>query len=345
VYNVVYLPGLMGSDLSYQRGGLFGRQPVWLDLGQMETGGARRLQLAADSLSPGPLAGGVSLEADSILAPCYGPLLGFMRALGWQVLPAPYDWRKSILDSARRVVALALQRFGSGPLVFVAHSMGGLVARAAVKLLANQGRLWQVQRVITLGTPQFGSWEIVRTFFHLPLTYRGLRVAMGLSPFAGPVEGDGGLDAILATWAGFYELLPCHSYGPLHPDHPEIAAALYQNAFYSEGNQYLSRNLFYSAQYTQLFLRDAVYADRTVSVLGYGEKTSYLLSDSGVLTRDEGYLYTQEGDGQVEERYASLPGVPRYFVRGSHGLLPLLPQVWGLLPILIAQGLSRDVRG
>ncbi|MEU0074215.1 AAA family ATPase [Streptomyces sp. NPDC006332] len=91
------------------------------------------------------------------------------------VLLFPYDWRLSVEESARRLATAALRhltqwrnhpvRQAAGPdrppprLVFVAHSMGGLVARAA---FAMDPVLCEVTRdLITIGTPFHGIPRVV----------------------------------------------------------------------------------------------------------------------------------------------------------------------------------------
>ena len=69
-----------------------------------------------------------------------------------------YDWRKSVIDSARSYLVpwidRARSRSGQSKVVLVGHSMGGLVARAYVQSQQYRG---DVERLITLGTPHRGA--------------------------------------------------------------------------------------------------------------------------------------------------------------------------------------------
>lgn len=84
-------------------------------------------------------------------------------------VPFPYDWRLSNRTSARelqRTVEPVLERFRAQPghadakLVFVGHSMGGLVARYYVDVLGGHEL---TRKVITLGTPHRGALNALTT--------------------------------------------------------------------------------------------------------------------------------------------------------------------------------------
>jgi pimeloyl-ACP methyl ester carboxylesterase len=69
-----------------------------------------------------------------------------------------YDWRKTVGDSAANYLVpwidRAKSRSGSGKVILVGHSMGGLVSRAYIQ---GNGYRGDVERLITLGTPHRGS--------------------------------------------------------------------------------------------------------------------------------------------------------------------------------------------
>lgn len=71
-----------------------------------------------------------------------------------------YDWRKSVGDSASNYlmpwIDRAKARSGSGKVILIGHSMGGLVSRAYIQSNSYRG---DVERLITLGTPHRGSPE------------------------------------------------------------------------------------------------------------------------------------------------------------------------------------------
>lgn len=76
-----------------------------------------------------------------------------------------YDWRKSNIDSANNylipAIDKALENSPTGKVNIVAHSMGGLVARAYIQ---GEGYRGDVNKLIMLGTPNLGSADIYVTW-------------------------------------------------------------------------------------------------------------------------------------------------------------------------------------
>jgi pimeloyl-ACP methyl ester carboxylesterase len=326
--NIVFLPGIFGSTIGTKvfGGGL--DIEVWLTPGFAATAQLLQLQLAADGLSPGPLTWGIPWTAQSLYAVEYSPLGLYMRSRGWNVLDAPYDWRLSVLVSARNVLATIQAAFGQQPIIFVAHSMGGLVARAVYALLVQAGLGGQVAGIVTLGTPHFGSWDAVRGFFGLPYLYRVLLWAAGLLAPANPFYRPDFLDVILASWPGWYELLPWRDFGPLALADPATAQALYKAPTYIGGNRYISQAWLNAAAVTQDSLVNAFPPNLCRCIFGNGWRTPYEVNPPQALSGESGYLYNGAGDSQVPSSYAQLPFQPAIPVPVPHSKLPLDPKVW-----------------
>ena len=152
---VVYvLPGVMGTHLA-ERG-----DRVWLDVADMAQG--KMVNLGINSKS---------VEAESLVWLAYGNLVEYLSATH-EVIPFPYDWRKSILEEANRFgealeakLKILKETKSDQPIRILAHSMGGLVTRA---MLALRPELWQDickhngARFVMLGTPNKGSYMIPR---------------------------------------------------------------------------------------------------------------------------------------------------------------------------------------
>ncbi|MDH5564240.1 MAG: CHAT domain-containing protein, partial [Nitrospirota bacterium] len=149
---VVYvLPGTMGSHLTV------GKDRVWLDKWDLAMGGLKKLKMTAKNVvAEKPIGSGYK---------------AFMRYLSHshQVIPFPYDWRKSLIelaDALRRSLETTLNALPpEQPVRIVAHSMGGLVVR--VMLATPEGKqVWDRMcqrpgaRFIMLGTPNGGSHAI-----------------------------------------------------------------------------------------------------------------------------------------------------------------------------------------
>jgi pimeloyl-ACP methyl ester carboxylesterase len=327
--NIVYLPGIFGSRIGSPPAFLFPGFDVWISPYTALTGILLQLQLAADGVSPGPLTRGVAWQPTGILEITYGPLSRFMQARGWNVVEAAYDWRLSILNSAAAVLSLVQTALGSNPFVFVCHSMGGLVARAVYGLLVNAGAGQQVQGLVTLGTPHFGSWEIVRGFYGLPQLYQQLAHVAGVfGPFL-PSYRPGFLDAILASWPGWYEMLPFLHSGPLALSNPAVAQSLYQVGTYAGGNPYVSQNRLSAAPAVQDFLFPAFPPGKTVCIRGRGWRTAFMTNAPNPLSNESGYAYTNAGDSQVTQDESTLQGATLLDVAAYHARLPLdTNQTW-----------------
>jgi hypothetical protein len=180
---VVVVPGIMGSELidrdGHVRWGLkasvLGK--AWLN-GQLDV-----LRVTDDDLAgKGRLRPGRLLRTPGYIPDLFGlePYTALLRRLSTTAVDAravaefAYDWRLSIefnatklvkhcdahLDAWRKVVSA--ERYcdpQDARLVIVAHSMGGLVSRAAA---AAPGMTDILRDIITLGTPYFGAMKAVR---------------------------------------------------------------------------------------------------------------------------------------------------------------------------------------
>src|SRR5262245_2621457 len=160
------LPGFFGSALEsgpHQ----FGRR-LWVNSTRLVIGEWRGLRLAEDGVSPAPEGGqalisGVPLEGyqDSLV----GALRSQLGPKGYDVVVYAYDWRLRLRraghDLAQRIRAEASS---DSPASIVAHSQGGLVARAAYADLAATGQAGLVRRIITIGTPHRGTYRGVKIF-------------------------------------------------------------------------------------------------------------------------------------------------------------------------------------
>ena len=161
---VILLPGIMGSHLELRRGN---QRPgegnrVWFDPWHLIWGGLGEIRYAARPVPDSAR----QVREESLFQMFYGGLAEHLEATH-RVIPFPYDWRQPVQKTADRlgeVVREALDRHPSQPLRLLAHSMGGLVARA---MIARHQALWREVadrpggRLIMLGTPNNGSHLLV----------------------------------------------------------------------------------------------------------------------------------------------------------------------------------------
>lgn len=220
---VVLLPGIMGSSLLDASGKeVWGTSMGTLVKGVLTRGRAiKRLRLP-DGIGDEPAPDGVTavevLDDIHVIPGIWSVSIGYERQLRWfrdtfdvvdhdddparprNFLRFPYDWRLSNRASARALqsrVEPMLERFRSQPgradakLVFVAHSMGGLVARYYTDVLGGHEL---TRKVITLGTPHRGAANALESLVN------------GISKGFGPMKID--LTDLARSLPGLYQLLP-----------------------------------------------------------------------------------------------------------------------------------------
>ena len=147
---VFVLPGIMGSELAV------GDDKVWVDIPDLVFGGLKKLRL-----------NGAKVTATEPMARYYGDIIEFLGQTHKVVL-FPFDWRLPIEQEADRLAKSLQKEFEEAkahghPVRLLAHSMGGLVARA---MIARHNALWREvcaqpgARLVMLGTPNGGSHAI-----------------------------------------------------------------------------------------------------------------------------------------------------------------------------------------
>jgi pimeloyl-ACP methyl ester carboxylesterase len=181
---VVVLPGILGSTLR-RDGRLVWAPSAGSALRAIGTFGAsvKNLELPVGIGDDQPMDGvePAGLMPDLHVLPGiwtavkgYDRLAGRLRSLGYResvpggpagnLIPVPYDWRLSCRYNARRlgtIIEPALQqwrdqggRYADAQVVFVCHSMGGLIARWYIE---KCGGAEITRKLITLGTPYRGA--------------------------------------------------------------------------------------------------------------------------------------------------------------------------------------------
>ena len=144
---VLIVPGIMGSQLGLRRRPPLPHDIVWLDPIDIQLG-----RLATLRLPPG-----APIVPLGVVLFSYLRLKLYLRAHGFAAEFHDYDWRLPVADSGR-ALAERLRAARPARLAIVAHSMGGLVSRAALTLPDTQ----HVERLVLLGTPNCGSFAAVQ---------------------------------------------------------------------------------------------------------------------------------------------------------------------------------------
>ena len=300
---VLIVPGIMGSQLGLRRPAPLPADIVWLDPLDIQLG--RLATLAVPGAPIVPL--GVVLFS-------YLRLKLFLRSHGFPVQFHDYDWRLPVAESGSALAA-RLRSLAGTRVALVAHSMGGLVSRAA---LAHQGTQ-HVERVVLLGAPNSGSFAAVQA---LRGTYAVVRKVARLALQASAEELA---DRTFSSFPSLYDMLPwgeCAGRLDLFDAHawprsgPQPRAALLQAA---------------RAAHAQLAA-----ADRRFAVIaGVGQETV-----TAVTRRDDDFIYTltRHGDGTVPLASARLPGATHVYARSAHSELARDRQVAAAVVDLLRHG-------
>jgi pimeloyl-ACP methyl ester carboxylesterase len=163
---LLILPGVMGSSIGHLRKN-GGADVTWFDPVEIAQGQLVKLALPA----------GNRYWAIGVLKFAYERLRLVLRIAGFDAVFHPYDWRRDIAWNGREL-ADRLLRERRQDVVIVGHSMGGLVARAA---LAHKGGE-RMGRVIQLGAPNKGVFVAVQACGHLPLIRRVAMLTSSTAP-------------------------------------------------------------------------------------------------------------------------------------------------------------------
>ncbi len=324
--NVVVLHGIMGGELTYYETDAK-PEGVWLKLFRIMRGGFDLL----------PLAHGASVNRISptgILKRYYGEQLLSLMQQGWNTHAYWFDWRLDIREAADELA----NRMGSwfkrgGPVHLVAHSMGGLVARAFIH---RHPDLWKAMwdekgngaaggRLVMLGTPNHGSFAIPQLFFGLNGSVRKLALLDLHHSLHDLLE-------IVTTFTGTYQMLP----SPLKMPAME---PLYSNGTYAPlaiPQEQLDAAKAFHAE----LAGDAATTDpgRMIYIAGCDQPTSTGIRDWRKLTSLDGYEVTRKGDGTVPHALGLLDGVPTFYTPVEHGAMPCDAGIMTALDEILAAG-------
>ena len=300
---VFVLPGIMGSEL--QAGG----HEVWLNHFALLRGGMEKIAIAQQEPEVLPT---------GLMASDYGRLIQQLSR-SYRVEPFAYDWRQSVKRAGEKLgVALqaALAR-DDKPIYFVAHSMGGLVARSMV---ASHKALWQEVvkrqgRLVMLGTPNNGAHAIARML----LGEEKLLKQLALLDFKHSREE---LADIIRAYPGVLDLLP--------EDYFDAAPWQMLKAKAPAADQLAAAGKWRNE------LKKAVDPARMLYVAGMAPGTPIKLNrlSDGTLEVTE----TNQGDGRVPYATGKLTDVPMYYAEAVHGDLANEPAIFPAIFDLLEQG-------
>jgi pimeloyl-ACP methyl ester carboxylesterase len=334
----------MGSTLKA------GDNAVWMNYLALAGGGLADLDMSAANIEP------YGLVADS-----YQRLLRYLSQTHY-VIPFPYDWRKTITDSAERLRAVLEQALAKAeaqnqPVRIIAHSMGGLVVRAMLadpdgqtvwkRMCANPGA-----RFIMLGTPNGGSHAIVCTLIGRDALVKKL----ALIDFK---HSYGDLLKYITRFFGVLELLPHKgTLDAYEPDNwqssrrgilPDSGASASRVAVQSAGFAWL-RDAVQLAEARRI--RDLVHTspidpDRMIYVAGCADATAVdiTVDPSAPPGQRVVVLASADGDGRVPWATGIPPELNShtYYVDAVHGDLADVPDTFPALVDLLTLGATTKL--
>lgn len=313
---VVLLPGIMGSDLSSIRGVTM---QVWINPLVFLDGNARYLGLNED--------GTQDAFPEVEMVPIGIARLHYLRmsiALNKaaDLFEFPYDWRRPVSYNAD-VLHRSLERWAGGSqrkFHLVAHSMGGLVARAYMAR-HPQAAAQRVKQLIMMGTPNFGATNAIESLFS----------GNSLMDIVNKLNSANEMKQVVRGFPGVYNLLPAP---------PE---------FFPGGNTYPADwDLYHAPTWRtvgiqQRFLDDTFALQKSLAqsdpqlpqtmIAGCNIETLIRIkadfSDEAVprLVAEKVKEGADSGDATVPLWSALLPGASTFYIQEKHGTLPANRQV------------------
>jgi hypothetical protein len=283
---VYVLPGLLGSKLG--RTHYHQTELIWLDPANVMKGQLMTLALQSHA----------DIHTLGVMLPTCLKLALTLRCAGTSVKLYAYDWRCSLIELGQQLAQEILNNQEKN-IQIVAHSMGGLVARAALK---HQG-MQKVSRVIQIGTPNHGSFALVQALRACYPTVRKLG-ALDRNHNAEQLTAS-----VFSSFNSFYEMLPQPHFTP--------GINLYNQADWpvdalTPSSAQLKRG--------QLALHRLADADQRFHlIIGDGQPTV-----TGIYRKQNEFVFecSDRGDGTVPVELAQMDGICSWYIQEAHGHLP-----------------------
>lgn len=304
---VYVLPGLLGSRLGIAHPK--GEELLWLEPAALTSG--RLLELAIGRRR--------SVKALGAMLPGYLKLKLTLQVAGFDAVFWPYDWRRGVRELGEKL-AYDLAADPAREIMLVAHSMGGLVARVAMRQLSGA----KLSRIVQIGTPNLGAPSLVQA---LRAVYPTVLKLGAVDP-----HHDAAMLAqrVFRSFYSLYDMLPRHCEG----------LDLF-NAQHWPGSGWLTPDIERLKQGRRLSRHLAAADRRCHAIVGMNQRTVTQLQVRG---EQFIYSYTPEGDGTVPGVSAHWPGAQHWHVDEAHGQLPRHSAVCQAVVDLLLQETTTQLR-
>ncbi|MCW5800410.1 MAG: CHAT domain-containing protein [Nitrospira sp.] len=322
--NIIFLPGIMGSELSVTEDG--DDDVIWVSFLKLIRGGIAKLRLDKDGTQEAN--SGLRVQPSGLDKDSYAETILWLKAY-WNVEPFAYDWRKDLDQAADNLNALIETKFKDQPVHLVAHSMGGLVSRNFIRLYP---KVWKAMlepkkiqggRLIMLGTPNYGSYAIANAMV------AGDKLVRRLAAADLTHDLDEVLD-ILNGFVGSYQLLPSPA---------KLASS--EQGLYESGKwgryPIVAAHLARARKFHEdLAAAPTIDPERMTYIAGCNQETltGLRIELPGMFEFDT----SLRGDGRVPHALGLLPGVPTYYVEEIHGDLQKHDQVLEAIDEILRTG-------
>jgi len=309
---VLVIPGMMGSRLCDMSAGKNPRgrgRMLWIDPASIA--GGRLIDLALPSRR--------TIRPRGVLLSSYARLKLRLAIEGLDARFFAYDWRLGI-DQIGAALAATIAAAGK-PAVLIAHSMGALAARIAIKRLPKR----LVRRLIMLGAPNGGSLAPVLALRGTyPFVQKLSRLDLAHSPDYLATE-------VFSGFPGLYHMLPPRR------DSSSAVDLLDPSSWPSDGVRPRPELL---AGVAEVRAGMAEPDARMVQIVGVNRQTVV-----SVRRTPAGFQYgsTPHGDGTVPLAMAQVPGLETFYVEESHGNLASSPRIIDAIVDLIRSGTTRGL--
>ncbi|HEY4368504.1 MAG TPA: alpha/beta fold hydrolase [Steroidobacteraceae bacterium] len=282
---VYVLPGMMGTKL----GTLNHKSPdlIWLHPTAIAEGALMRLALP----------GTVQVGSAGLMLPGYLKLKLALEVAGFRCVFHPFDWREDLQDLARNFIR-KVEHSGADKVFVIGHSMGGLVARAAL----GYDKQRRIAKLVQLGAPNNGSFAPVQA---LRATYPTVRKLAALDTRHSAEELA---RKVFLTLPGLYQLLPGIADG--------YPTDFFDPAAWPDDVLAPDPRLLQRAREVRNEL--PVADERCFLICGSLQDTIVAAT-----VRDSMFEYTIQcnGDGTVPLALAQWPGARTWYVDENHGAL------------------------